>query len=186
MRAPGSALLALPLLTVCLAAALTGCGGGSGQAAAPAAHSAPATPSAPAGTATPKATAAAADTAVAYMTALYTGRPDRAALYLKPDSRRLFLYLSKGVTPKTVRAQSLRAGSTTVRGGRANVTLTGTICVFYPNAPATAPPDQQKKCASNADAHGTNPLFQVLLTRSAGSWFVAYGTAAAASSSPTG
>lgn len=162
-------------LAVCLTAAsavcLAGCGDGRAQSAHPA--------SAPAGAPT----GSPADTAVAYMTALYSGHPDTAAHYIRPESRRMFLYLSKGVSPTSVRAAGLRAARTVVRDGRASVTLTGTICVLNPSAPASAPPDQKKKCASHPDAQQPDPLFQVALTHTSQHWYVAYEAPAGASPS---
>lgn len=171
MRPLGRVRPALPVLAaLCLAACLAGCGNGKATTASP--GSAPAA----AGSASP------ADTAVAYMTALYSGRPTAAARYIRPDSRRLFLYMSKGVSPKSVRAQGLRAATTTVRDGHANVTLTGTICVLNPGAPATAPADQKKRCESNTGAQGPDPLFQVSLTSTSHHWYVAYDAAGASPS----
>jgi hypothetical protein len=119
-------------------------------------------------------------TAVAYMSAVYAGRIQAAAEFIRPSDRALFLDISRGLIPNSTKSENLKAGKVAIKADHATVTLTGSLCATE-SLPASLPasPDASSppttRCLSNTDPNSPDPVFAVPLeAQSAGRWFVVY------------
>jgi hypothetical protein len=115
-------------------------------------------------------------TAVAYMAAVYSGRIQAAAEFIRPSDRPLFRDISRGLAPNSTKAENLQAGKVTINADHAIVTLTGTLCATG-SSPASpgASSSPTTRCLSNTDPNSRDPVFALPLeAQSAGGWFVVY------------
>ena len=148
---------------IALAAATAACGAASARTA-----TAPAVPGA---------------VAVSYTADLFTHRLAAATALVLPASRSEFRVLADLVAtrpPGSVRR--LAAGSVSITGDTAVVTLTGTICE---GSSGGSPSAGTPRCLAETNPHTSNPGFQVKLTKAAnGEWYV-YFPAVAGSGHPS-
>jgi hypothetical protein len=122
-----------------------------------------------------------ATVALRYTQALFAGDFAAASRYVAPTSRNVFLVLTDGLGHSSITSRSLAVGSTTVTGSAAVTILTGTICSTGSMASlAPGEASSAERCVTNTDAHSTNAVFRVALTRGSDArWMVVYRAPAA-------